>query len=253
VAQLLHDLQSSDELQHQPVAGAGLDPRLALLRQWQSDRLADTYADLLANEQFGPAGRFFLSDIYAARDFSQRDHDVERLHAWLSRKVPAVMLKLLTGVVELNALSNALDERLARVLTDELGLTDRLSAELYAAGYRRCDNYAERARQIELIADVLTQVGEGARHRMVGAAIKVVRGPAQRAGWHELLGFLERGYAAFRPMRDVKSFVATVQMRETRFLNEIYAGANGLHESPGAAAAWQGAAAAAPAAGEEAL
>jgi hypothetical protein len=223
VARLLRDLQSSDELRHQPVAAAGLDPHLALLRQWQSDRLAQTYADLLDNKQFSAACQFFLSDIYAPRDFTQRDHDVERLHAWLSRVVPASMLKLLTDVVELNALSNALDQRLVRQLVEALGVTDRLSPELYAEGYRQCDNYADRTRQIDLIAEVVGQVGEGARHRMVGAAVKLVQGPAKRAGWLELYGFLERGYAAFRPMRDVKLFVDTIRERETRILDQIYA------------------------------
>lgn len=224
VARLLRDLQSSDELRHQAVAPAGLDPRLALLRQWQSDRLAQTYADLLADEQYSPACRFFLSDIYAPRDFTQRDHDVERLHAWLARVLPAVMLQLLTDVVELNALTASLDQRLLRVLVDELGVTDRLTPQLYAEGYRRCDNYGERLHQLDLITKVVTQVGEGARHRMVGAAIKLVRGPAQQAGWLELYGFFERGYAAFRPMRAAKTFAATIAEREKRILDRVYAG-----------------------------
>lgn len=32
VTRLLHDLQHSEELRRQPVAGTGLDPQLALLR-----------------------------------------------------------------------------------------------------------------------------------------------------------------------------------------------------------------------------
>jgi hypothetical protein len=225
VGRLLRELQSSDALKHQAVEATGLDPQVARLRQWQSDRLAKTYADLAADKQFAPACQFFLNDIYAARDFSQRDHDVERLHAWLARVVPAPMLKLLTEVVELNALSNALDARLAQVLVETPGMTDSLSAEAYAEGYRRCDNYAERSHQIDLIVAVLAQVGEGARHRLVGAALGLVQGPAKRAGWLELYGFVERGYAAFRPMKDVKTFVETVQARERRILEQIYAGA----------------------------
>ncbi len=68
VARLLREFQSSDELRHQVVAPAGLDPHLALLRQWQSDRLARTYADLSADPQFSPACHFFLSHIYAPRE-----------------------------------------------------------------------------------------------------------------------------------------------------------------------------------------
>ena len=98
-ARLLYDLQHSDELRQQPVAEAGLGPGLALLRLWQSQRLAQTYADLLADPRSSPALRFFLSDLYAPRDFSQRDHDVERIYAFLSRVMPAQTLQLLTDVI----------------------------------------------------------------------------------------------------------------------------------------------------------
>jgi len=69
-ARLLYDLQHDDALQQQPVAPGELDPRLALLRTWQSQRLAQTYTVLLADPHSSPALRFFLSDLYAPRDFS---------------------------------------------------------------------------------------------------------------------------------------------------------------------------------------
>lgn len=222
--QLLHDLQHNQALRHQPVLATELDPPLVLLRQWQSERLARTYADLLADKRYRPAGLFFLSDIYAPRDFSQRDHDVERIHAFLSRVVPAQMLQLLTDVVELNSLTKVLDRQLVLVLTNKLNVTDTLTPELYAEGYRHCDNYAERIHQIDLITRVVVQVGEGARTLVVGAAMKAVRGPAHRAGWAELFDFLEHGYDAFKRMRDVKTFVQIVEQREKRILNQIFSG-----------------------------
>jgi hypothetical protein len=211
--QLLHDLQHNQELRHQPVLATELDPPLALLRKWQSERLAHTYADLLADKRYRPACLFFLSDIYAPRDFSQRDHDVERIHAFLSRVVPAPMLQLLTDVVELNSLTQALDRKLVDVLVNKLNVTGAITPELYAEGYRICDNYAERVRQIDLITRVVAQVGEGARLRGVGTAMKLVGGPARRAGWAELYGFLERGYDAFRQMRDVRLLCQLVEQR----------------------------------------
>lgn len=90
--QLLRDLQQSDDLKHQPTAAAGLPAQLAMLRAWQADRLAHTYADLLADPHDRPACEFFLSDIYAPRDFSQRDHDLERIHQFLARVLPAATI-----------------------------------------------------------------------------------------------------------------------------------------------------------------
>jgi hypothetical protein len=223
-ARLLYDLQHSSELQQQPVAGSQLDPQLALLRTWQSQRLVQTYADLLADPCSGPACRFFLSDIYAPRDFSQRDHDIERIYAFLLRVMPAPTLQLLSEVVELNHLTNVLDTDLCRVLVDQLGVINTITPERYAAGYRICDNYAVRVRQIDLTTQVLGEVGAGAHLGVVGLAMKLVRGPALRAGWGELYDFLARGYAAFKQLRDVKAFVGTIAQRERRILDQIFAG-----------------------------
>jgi hypothetical protein len=222
-AQLLAELQRSEELKHQPITPAGLTPALAMLRGWQAQRLAQTYADLLAEPQFSPACQFFLSDIYAPRDFSQRDHDLERIYKFVARVLPAQTILLLTETVELNRLTSALDDGLLRVLVDQLGVTDTLTPELYAEAYRRCDNYAERVHQIELTRSVLMQVGEGARHVVVGAALKVARLPAQRAGWVGVYDFLERGRQAFKPMKDARTFVDTIAQRELGCLDRIYA------------------------------
>jgi hypothetical protein len=135
---------------------------------------------------------------------------------------PEYTLKLLTHVVELNTLTNELDHRLVRVLVDKLGMADTITPELYASGYRICNNYVERVHQIELVTEVVTQVAKGARLMVVGAAMKIMRGPAHRAGWVELYDFLEHGYDAFKQMRDVKTFVQLVERREKRILSQIF-------------------------------
>jgi hypothetical protein len=53
--------------------------------------------------------------------------------------------------------------------------------------------------------------------------MKMVRGPAQRAGWIELYDFLERGYAAFRQIQDTQAFVDTIANRERQILDLIIA------------------------------
>jgi hypothetical protein len=221
--QLLSDLQHSDELKHQPTAPGGLPAQLAMLRAWQANRLAHTYADLLADPHDRPACEFFLSDIYAPRDFSQRDHDLERIHKFLSRVLPAATIQLLTRTVELNSLTTSLDNHLLQVLVDQLSVTDTVTAELYAEAYRICDNHAERVHQIDLTQSILRQVSEGARLLIVGVAMKMVKVPARTAGWVEIYDFLERGYGAFRQMKDAKNFVATIAQRELSLLDLMHA------------------------------
>ena len=114
------------------------------MRKWQSQRLERTYTDLLVTERYGPACRFFLDDVYSAKDFRQRDHEIKHLYAALSRYLPDALLKLVKKVIELNDLTNALDEALLEALRHDLGVDDAVTPELYAAGYRVCNNYAER-------------------------------------------------------------------------------------------------------------
>ena len=90
------DAAQVDELRRLSILGwQGPADYLRLLREWQSERLAHTHADLLADRRFGPACRFFLSDVYAARDFSQRDHDIERMYNSMRLVLPAAMQRAL--------------------------------------------------------------------------------------------------------------------------------------------------------------
>lgn len=225
ISRILYDLQRDETLKRQAAPEGELDPQLALLRQWQAARLRRTYADLLEDERYAPACRFFLSDIYAAKDFSQRDHDLERVYHLMQRFVPQHMLQLLADSIELNRLSNQLDQDLLQVLIEDLGLADTLTPELYAEGYRKCDNYADRERQIELIEEVVHKVGEGSKNPLVGATLRLARKPAEKAGWFELYDFLNRGYAAFKQIRSGATFAETIGQRERLILEQIYAGA----------------------------
>jgi len=220
---ILNDLKSGAPVREElPVQGT-LDPNLALLRAWQAERLTITYADLLADKQYAPLCNFFLSDIYAPRDFSQRNQDAENLYAWLSRLFPPSMLELLSDTLTLNHLTDRLDRDLVNVLVESLGMTDIISAEMYAAGYRICDNYMERVKQIQMLVKILAEVSEGAHLPIVGLTLRLARIPAKRAGWSALYDFLARGYAACRSMQEPQFFLQTIKARETRILDRIYA------------------------------
>jgi len=221
---VLVDVQRSPETQRQEVPGSGLEPRMVLLRVWQSERLKITYADFLADERSAPACQFFLSDVYAPQDFSQRDHDLVTLHGLLSRFIPAPLLSLLADAIELNQLSYSLDTCLLDALVNQLGMVDEITTALYAAGYRVCDNYTERVRQIDLMTRILREVGEGAGQPLVAITLKAARLPAQRFGWQDLHDFLVRGHAAFRRLGRKNELASTIQVREMRILDKIFAG-----------------------------
>jgi hypothetical protein len=209
-----------------PPASGGLDASLAMLRAWQSARLAHTHADLLASPHFGPACQFFLDTIYAPRDFRQRDHDAEYLYALMARFLPDFMLSAARKAIELNHLTNQLDQGLLKALVEDLGVTDTITPQLYAEAYRICDNYAERAEQINLMVALGRQVELGTRIPMVGTTLRLARHPARRAGWNEVQDFLEAGYKAFKHMgANAKLFLNTLRQREMHILDNIFAGA----------------------------
>jgi hypothetical protein len=224
IISLLSELQHREEAQRRVIDGSSLNPRLSLLRQWQSERLACTYADLLNDKQYRSACQFFLSDIYSPRDFSQRDQDAEHLYSLLSRFLPQAMLWLLADAIRLNQLTDRLDRTLLVELEKNLVMTKAITEHSYAQAFRQCDNYDQRREQIELMVKILREAAQGARNPIFAASLRLVRRPAQRAGWIEVYNFLERGYQACRPMRDVKRFVKTIQQREMIILDQIFAG-----------------------------
>lgn len=227
-ARLLLQLRRRQEMSHRRTEGDSVAPQLALFRAWQSQRLAATHADLLQNPRYRPACLFFLEDIYAPKDFSQRNHDIVRMHDFMLRFLPARLIRTLTLAIELNTLTETLDEALLAVMVDKLGVKDSITQAQYAEGYRLCHNYDERKLQIDLIIEVGHGLDRLTRLPLVGWTLHMARGPAQRGGWQEMQGFLERGFTAFKHMHGAQEFLSLVQRREMDILDRIFAGANEL-------------------------
>ena len=223
-AGLLGLVGSLQDVKHQALSGTTLDPDVALLRAWQSRRLARTYQDLLDDERHRPACEFFLDDIYGPYDFSQRDHDIEQMYAFTRRFVPDTMLRPLAVTVELHQLSETLDRKLLDVLLNQLSVTDAITPELYAEGYRLCDNYATRVYQIELIEEICERIDGIVRNPLTGPTLSVAKRPLRSSGHVALVNFLERGYTSFKHMHGSQHFRATIKQRELSLLDRMYAG-----------------------------
>ena len=224
-AHLLTHLSQARPGHHRAIEPRELPPALALLRRFQSQRLASTHADLLASPRFGPAARFFLSDVYAPRDFSQRDADLQRFYEGVRRVLPERAVAVLADVVQLSALTNDLDERLSHVLVNDLQATEAITLEQYAAAYRICDNYEERRRQIALIEEIGRGIDRMIKVPFIAIALRLAHAPAVLAGWGELQGYLERGFSAFKHMKGADDFLNAIVGRETRILDAIFADA----------------------------
>lgn len=223
-AKLLTHLAKARPGHHVKVEGKGLARDQALLRAFQAQRLAETHKDLLASRRYRPAAQFFLEDVYAPRDFSQRDADIQRFYEGVSKVLPARAVAILGDVVALSNLTNELDEKLGRVLVDELGVTESITPQQYAAGYRICDNYDDRVHQIKLISRIGYGIDKLVHIPLIGISLRLAHAPAVLAGWSELQRYLEHGFSAFKHMKGAAEFLDTVERREMEILDRIYAG-----------------------------
>ncbi len=205
-------------------ASAERTARRLWLRRWQAARLARTYQDLLDDANTRPAAEFFLSDLYGLKDTGERDAGLERVFPVMSKVLPDAALHGIGLAVELDALSEELDAQLLDVLARIPGASDELSEDGYADAYRRCDNYERRKHQIGLIRETGEDLAQLVRKPMVYAMLRGMRGPAKAAGCGALQDFLERGFRAFRKMKDAQRFLDTIERRETQILDRIYGG-----------------------------
>lgn len=197
-------------------------PPLDLLRDWQVRRLARTYRDYLANPRFAPSCKFFIEDIYAARDFSRRNRAFRQLHEALQPFAPGAITRPLALAIELHELTENLDAQLASVLVEQLGMSGELTVPLYAEAYRRCNNYDTRARQILMIVDLGMRVEALVNLPFSGAVLRVARSTADGSGQGDVMAFLERGYSAFKRMHGARAFLNVIREREMGILDRIY-------------------------------
>lgn len=200
----------------QPVA-AEMPPLERALRAYQSARLARTHADLVISPEYGPATRFFLTDIYAPKDFSKRDADLMAMRDFLSRVLPPQAIRVLTHTVEINDLTNHLEQEMVAHLA-AMGVTETITPEQYAAAYRMGD-YQQRVRQIDLVLAVGRDLSRLTHIPLVGTTLRAARGPAHRFGWADLQDFLERGFGAWQAMHDPEHFLQSIEARE-RAIND---------------------------------
>lgn len=200
------------------------NPQLLLLRNWQAKRLATSHADLQKQPRYYLSAKFFFEDIYSPTGFSELGAEVDRIYRLMSGVLSGDMLLAIQRTHELYQLSEALDQTLLYALTHELGLTDNLTVEMYAQGYRLCDNTADRIRQLELTQEVGERVEKMTNHPMVGMNLTMTHIPAKFAGWGKIHSFLERGYKAFHSTGGSQEFFQIICEREKQFLQQLMAG-----------------------------
>ena len=212
----------------QAVNDAAAEPRNRLatlppLRAWQTRRLADGFADFLADPRKRPAAEFFLSDLYGERDFSARDRDVARIMPLMARLLPDSLLVAATDAIELAVLSHAFDLRMAEALARRRNPAAAISVADYGRAYRAAGCPRLRRHQIELVLGVGWTLDAAVRKHGVYKLLRASRLPARAAGLHELQRFLERGFAAFEALGGAGDFLEAIGRREREVSQRLFA------------------------------
>ncbi len=207
------------------------EPRLALptltpLRRWQSNRLRKSFVHILANPAMRPAGEFFLTDLYAEKDFSARDRDAAMILPMMARILPHSLLVAAVDTIELSILSQAFDLAMAQHL--HLNKTGDIELAHYAAAYRAVACPRLRRHQIDLIIRVGKSLDAAVQKHGVYKLLKASRTPARLAGLSELQGFLERGFEAFAQLQGADEFLGIIADSEYQVSERLFSG----HKKP---------------------
>jgi hypothetical protein len=109
-------------------------------------------------------------------------------------------------------------------MLERLAAGSRLSVAAYCDAFRALGNRDERERQIALIVEIGRALDRYVNKPLLRTTLAAMRLPARTAGLGALQAFLERGFTAFGHMDGAREFLATIQSRETKLMNAIFAG-----------------------------
>jgi hypothetical protein len=210
-------LEQVAELRSARIADTELARRVAAIKQYQHARFGRDYANLLSSERYGEATRFFLNDLYGPADFGDRDTQFGRVAPAMARVLPDNVMHTVVQLAELHALTEDLDQAMARALAE--GAVDEQS---YRAAWRAVGRSADRQRQLALLIAIGTSLDRHTRTPLLKTTLRLMRGPASAAGFAQLQAFLERGLAAFISMRGAGEFLNTVNANEQRMIDDLF-------------------------------
>jgi len=195
-----------------------LAERVRSIKTYQAKRFEKSYADLLVSPRYRAATRFFLDELYGPQEFGDRDSQFARVVPGLVRLFPHEVVETVEALGQLHALSEALDDTVARHLP---GLP--ADAAGYVQAWQATGRAPAREQQIALTLTIGRALDGFTRSRWLRSSLRLMRVPAQAAGLSALQGFLESGFAAFGAMQGAGEFLRLVGERERALAAALFA------------------------------
>lgn len=215
---ILDQLQRVDHERARRLADPALAACVLLVKRYQRDRFARTYADLLLTPRYAAASRFFLEELYGPQDFTQRDAQFARVVPALVRLFPPDIVATVRLLAELHALSEGLDSEMGASMRD----ASSIEAAAYVRAWRAVGRRSDREAQIALTISVGRSLDQLTRRVLLRHSLHLMRGPARAAGLGALQAFLEVGFDTFRDMRGAQPFLDIVEQRERALCDLLF-------------------------------
>lgn len=217
-------LQTVSSIRQATQAQPALALALRQIKQLQAQRFAGSYADLLQQPTYQCSARFFLQELYADRDFSQRDAQFARIAGALQRLFTPEVIATAQTLAELHRLTETLDAAMAQLwLQDRAELTP---AWRYLNAWRQVGSRAQRLEQLDRVLQIGCALRRHTQTPGLRLLLKMMRLPAAAAGLGQLQGFLEAGFDTFAEMgrtpTATATFLATIAQRERHWITQFF-------------------------------
>jgi hypothetical protein len=207
--------------EHEPALAAAV----ASVKRFQARRFAGSYSDLLASRDYAAAARFFLDELYSDKDYAERDAQFARIAGAIERFFPADVAATSVALAQLHALTEDLDQAIARHwLSTQTAQTEESGR--YVQAWRAVGRQGDRLSQLATVLEIGREMARLTRTPGLRLMLKMMRGPAAAAGLSSLQRFLEIGFDTFAAMArrpgGAERFLETIQQRESALIGMLF-------------------------------
>ena len=231
--QIRQALQQVDTLRLQRQEQPSLLASVAWIKQFQLARFQASYADLLESPVYASTAQFFVMRLYGDATPESRDAQFARIAPSIAKIFPEAVVQTAVDVAQLHALTEQLDQDMARAALlgekQPLDLDDHSAqaCDLYLSAWEQLACTHLREEQLRRVLALGHRMGELVQVKGLALALRMMRGPAQLAKMGALQNWLEEGFSTFSALHRHPNasdrFLNLVAERENQFIQDLSA------------------------------